>query len=188
MPAPFAIITLLAASLTGSANAAAGPLPTDDSAQMTLLMGDDFIEAHLILPAELVPSGLHGKPVQSGPRSQPPYVNLLEQSTSFFEFPVESRCHSDGGTLVRLATGLNEDGSLRTNGETPPAVPEPGTWISTIFQFHCDAQMTDQLAWIDFNLFDDMPALREVTVEVLDRDQPVRGEYTPGRRRFVPNP
>jgi hypothetical protein len=180
--------SLLATGLAAWACASAEQLPAGDHAQMTLLMGDDFIEAHLLMPGTIVPPALHGKPVQSGPRPQPPYVNLLEQSTAFFEFPVESKCHSDGGTLVRLVTGLNEDGSLRTNGETPPAVPESGTWISTTFQFHCDAQMTDQLAWIDFNLFDDMPALRAVTVEVLDRDPPVRGEYTPERRRLVPNP
>jgi hypothetical protein len=181
-------ISLLAVGFATTGLAGAEQLPVDNTAQMTLLMGDDFIEAHLLMPAEVVPPALYGKPVASGPVSQPPYVNLLEQSTAFFEFPVESKCHSDGGTLVRMVTGLNGDGSLRTNGETPPAVPEAGTWVSTTFQFHCDAMMTDDLAWIDFHLFNDMPGLRSVSVEVMDRDPPVRGDLNSTSRRFVPNP
>ena len=177
------LLPLVCASQAASTQESAGAvLP----ASMTLLVARDYVEVHLLLPAAVVPDRYHGTPPKDGAAPQPPYVSLLENADGYIVFPVESKCHSDGASVVRVAHGVDAAGSpLEDLANPPPPVPASGTLLSGTFQFHCDALKQTGLEWVGFELFNSFPALDAVEVEVLERNPPMKLRLDRDSRRIV---
>jgi hypothetical protein len=162
------------------------PAVEPPTASMKLLVARDYVEVHLLLPAAVVPDRYHGTPPEEGTAPQPPYVSLLENADGYIVFPVESKCHSDGASIVRVAHGVDASGApLEDLDNPPPPVPVDGTLLSGVFEFHCDALKQRGLEWVGFELFNAFPALDAVEVTVLERDPPLELRLDREWRRIV---
>lgn len=176
-------VSVLAASVLGTAGADTGAAVAGE-AELRLLVADDYIDARLLLPANLIPESLHGADPKVGSAAQPPYVTLLQQADGFIMFPVESKCHSDGASILRVARGTDPDGVPIEDPAAPPPAPPAGTALSGSYQFHCDALTRAGLEWIGFELFESLPLLRGVEVTVLETNPPLRTRLTREQRRL----
>jgi hypothetical protein len=99
---------------------------------------------------------------------------------------VESKCHSDGASVVRVAHGVDAAGApVEDLDNPPPPVPAQDSLLFGVFQFHCDALKQTGLEWVGFELFNAFPALDAVEVTVLERNPPLALRLDSESRRIV---
>lgn len=157
--------------------------PATDSPTATLKVhvDRDFVNVELRLPSRVVPASLHGAPTSSGPAPEPPYALLLVQGDGMVSFPVESRCHSDGESQVRVR--LPGAGEQAGPVVAPPVPPEDSV-IESSYLFHCDALPRVGLEWIGLEVFDQLPALEVVLASEVSRQPPLEQHLTSAQRRL----